>query len=92
MECLPVTVLIERELQESETADNILNRIIEAIESLAHMPRRNVLLKDAGLMQRRIRREAVDNYLIFYTINDVDRRVHIVRILYNRRDWIHIFN
>ena len=81
---------IEQELREPATADNMLDRIIEAIESLAHMPRRNILLKDAGLMQRRIRREIVENYLVFYTINEEEKRVQIVRILYNRRDWINI--
>jgi Plasmid stabilization system protein len=81
---------IEQELQEPQTADNVLDRIVAAIDSLSHMPRRNVLLKDAGMMQRRIRREVVDNYLIFYSINEEVKLVKIIRILYNRRDWMSI--
>ena len=81
---------IEQASQAPETADHLLDRIIAAIESLAHMPRRNALLRDAGLLQRRMRREVVGNYLVFYTIHEKDKHVLVVRVLYNRRDWAHL--
>jgi plasmid stabilization system protein ParE len=29
-------------------------------------------------------------YLIFYIVSEKDKTVNIVRILYGRRDWIHL--
>ena len=81
---------IEQELHEPETADHVLDRIIASIDSLAHMPRRNAVLEDMGLIQRRIRREIADNHLIFYTIIEEDKSVQIIRVLCNRRDWLHL--
>ena len=32
----------------------------------------------------------VKNYLIFYKVNEAEKCVDIIRILYNRRDWINL--
>ena len=45
-------------------------------------------MSDERLSLNGIRRLLVDNYIIFFTINEFDKVVTIVRILYSRRDWI----
>ena len=34
-----------------------------------------------------IRKLPVENYTAFYLLNETAREVHIIRILYNRREW-----
>ncbi len=51
------------------------------------MPKRQNLVKDEVLSSRGIRRLLVDNYMIFYVVDDSKKKVTVIRILYFRRDW-----
>jgi len=34
-----------------------------------------------------VRKLFVENYIVFYIVDEDKREVHILRILYNRREW-----
>jgi toxin ParE1/3/4 len=59
--------------------------LIEQIGSLAEMPERCPLVKDAQLRLRGYRTLLVKNYIVFYVVNG--KCVEIRRILYNRRQY-----
>ncbi len=82
-----ITDYIAYELREPETALNQISRIQEVILSLSEMPERHAIVQDNYLTSKGIRIVPVDNYLVFYTVNMQESAVHIVRVLYGRRDW-----
>jgi len=85
-----VGVYISNELLELSIAKKVVNKIGEAIITLAELPLRNALVSDERLALQGIRKILMDNYIVFYIVNEENRIVTIVRILYTRRDWINL--
>ena len=81
---------IAKELLESQTARNVINRIGNTILSLEEMPLRNSLVEDERLALQGFRKILLDNYIIFYIVEEENDIVTIVRVLYSRRDWINL--
>lgn len=78
---------IRLHLLEPDTAVRQRDSIKQAIFSLSSLPNRYPLISDGYLRERGIRFCPVDNYLIFYIVNDADHKVIVLRVLYSRRDW-----
>ena len=72
------------------TALELLNEIENAISSLSTFPERFPLVNDDRLRMMGYRKLSVKNYLIFFFIDKKNMIVNIERVLYNRRDWMHI--
>ncbi len=81
---------ISRNLMEPEIALKTISKIKVATMGLEYMPHRHELVSDERLYTQGLRKIIVDNYIIFYTITEIDKRVIIIRILYGKRDWINI--
>jgi len=78
-------------LLESAAAKNVVDKISEAILSLDELPLRHALFADVRLASSGIRKIMIDNYIVFYLVNEEQKIVTIVRILYgSRRDWINL--
>lgn len=60
---------------------------MKKINDLSSMPKRHSVLADDPYHTLGVRKFSIKNYTAFYIVNDDDRTVHIVRILYNRREW-----
>ena len=78
---------IKRHLFEPDTAARQRERIKAAILGLSFMPQRHSLVSDGYLREQGVRFCPVDNYLIFYVVSDIERKVIVLRVLYSRRDW-----
>jgi len=78
---------IKLHLLEPETAARQRDRIKAGILGLSSLPKRYALISDGYLKEQGIRFCPVDNYLVFYVINELERKVIILRVLYSRRDW-----
>ena len=78
---------IANHLRERQTALNQLARLQEAIDSLQEMPERQSLVHDNYLSLLGIRKIPVDNYLVFYLVDNNRHIVHIIRVLYAKREW-----
>ena len=78
---------ISLELKNPLSAKRILTKFKENILSLEDVPKRQNLVKDEVLSNRGIRKLLVDNYLIFYIVDDSKNKVTVIRTLYARRDW-----
>ena len=78
---------ITLELMNPESASRIVERINNSGKSLAIMPQRYRLVDDVRLARKGIRMMPVENYFLFYTIDKRRKRVSILRVLYNRRNW-----
>lgn len=74
-------------LQEPKVAKDIVNEIDKSILSLEEMPYKYSLIKDSVMKEAAIRKIIVRKYIIFYKIDETNKRVGIVRVMYGRRDW-----
>ncbi len=87
---LDIARYISNELLEPIIAQRLLEKFEIAIESLSHMPTRHELVKDKEIVLESIRKIFVDNYIIFYITNEPTLVVTVIRVLYNKRDWINL--
>ena len=79
---------IASQLLAPETADDTINTLYEAMQTLDFMPKRNPLACDTHLSNLGYRIMPVKSHLVFYTVYDLPKpEVYIERILYNKRDW-----
>ncbi|HMA60558.1 MAG TPA: type II toxin-antitoxin system RelE/ParE family toxin [Halanaerobiales bacterium] len=81
---------IAKELLEQDKAVDVVDKIANNIYKLEEMPFRNAIVDDDKLASQGIRKFIVDNYIVFYNVNEENKVITIIRILYNRRDWLNI--
>ena len=74
-------------LKEPNTAGQIYYSIKEQILSLKQTPLRYPLVRDELFAARGLRKMPVKNYSVFYAADETLNEVHILRVLYNRREW-----
>ena len=67
-------------LMSPENANAQLSRLEERINKLDNLPKRFPKYKNE------IRFMPVDNYLVFYTVEDVSKNVSILRVMYGKRN------
>lgn len=73
-------------LQARIAADNQSSRIRKMIRSLVTLPIRHTLVEWEPLVSMKIYKVPVDNYMVFYRIDDELTTVSIVRIFYSGRN------
>jgi plasmid stabilization system protein ParE len=83
-----IALYITTELHEPVISEKNTNAILDAILTLEEMPYRIGLVKDNRLAELGIRPLYVNNYTVFFSINESEKIVNIVRVIYSRRDWI----
>lgn len=81
---------IEFALKNPAAANRLLEKVEIQISSLSELPCRTRLLDDPVLASWGVRCVTVDNYLAFYTVNESDRTVTILRFLYRKSNWAQI--
>ncbi len=81
---------IEFTLKNPTAADNLLDFATEEIGSLANLPRKFRLVDDPVLASWGIRFVIINNYLAFYTIDEENQTVFIIRFLYQKSNWASI--
>lgn len=73
-------------LCEKEIASNTVSLFEKNILSLSEMPGRCRIYESEPWQSRGVHVMSVKNYLIFYVINEEEKTVNILRILYGSRD------
>ena len=71
-------------------AQTILEEAEQALAGLADMPLCCPLVTDERLLSMGYRKLHIRNYIAFFTVNEKNKVVDVERILYARRDWLHI--
>lgn len=77
---------IAHELFAPETARKQVARIFSEVRTLETLPGRYKLYEDEPFRSMGIRAFPVDNYLVFYEVDNKNKRVYIVRIMYGGRN------
>ena len=78
---------IKDTLKEPTTAIRVYSSIKEKINTLNFMPHRYPLVNDEVFASRGLRKMPVENYFVFFIIDEIHNEVIVLRVLYNRREW-----
>ena len=74
-------------LKAPEAAQQVFLSIEENVMSLDFMPARHNIVREEPYASMGVRIMPVENYNAFYIIDESVHEVHVLRILYNRREW-----
>lgn len=77
-------------LKEPVIARRIYTSIKEQILTLSQIPLRHNVVQEQPYAVMGVRKLLVENYFTFYIIDEEKCEVHVLRILYNRREWQNI--
>lgn len=69
-----------------ETALKQIGRIEQAVMSLEEMPERYRIYDKEPWKEKNLRLMGIDNYLVFYIIDNDNKTVTVIRIMYGKRD------
>jgi plasmid stabilization system protein ParE len=81
---------ISAQLSAPITALKMMEIIEEAIIGLSDQPQRCPCVTDERLSLMGYRKLVIKKYIIFFSVNEKEKVVDVERILYARRDWLHI--
>ena len=81
---------IEFSLKNPTATDNLLDVVTEQIGSLSDLSKKFRLVDDPVLASLGIRFVIIKNYLAFYTIDEENETVIIIRFLYKKSNWTSI--
>jgi len=87
---LNTVTYIADELKAPAAAHNLLDEIERHEEILEYTPNIYPFVPDEYLAQGGLRFVMIKNYLMFYTVNEDEKTVTVIRFLYGRRDWMNI--
>ncbi|MBR2214314.1 MAG: type II toxin-antitoxin system RelE/ParE family toxin [Selenomonadaceae bacterium] len=82
---LRIASYIQEELMAPQAAKNVLANLEGAILSLDLFPERVPLSRDENMRSRGIRCMAVQNFLIYFWIDEENMQVNIINVIYGRR-------
>ncbi len=85
-----IYVYIKYSLQEPIIAKKLVDKLSKEIYKLEDNPTVYAIIKDEIIKKREIRKIKVNNYIVFYKVEEKNRIVEIVRIMYARRNWTKI--
>ena len=78
---------ISNDLKEHAAAQRICDLIETEISALNQFPMRVAVIEDEPFAAKGIRRLLIKNYTIFYIVDNPAEEVHVLRVVYNRREW-----
>lgn len=79
-----ITHYISKKLNNKIAAINLSNSFIEMANSILNFPYGVPVYKSSGYLNKEYRSVKVKNFLMFYTINEDDKIITIVRVLYKK--------
>lgn len=84
---LEIRRYIAKTLKEPAVAKRIYEAIKAAALTLDQNPMRHAVVLDEPYASLGVRPLPVENYIVFYIVDEHAKSVHIIRVVYNRREW-----
>ena len=78
---------ISQELQNPSAADQLAMELIEAGDSIPKFPYANPAFIPIRPLKHEYRKLLVQNYFMFYWVDEVKKLVTVARVVYARRDY-----
>ena len=81
-----ISIYIAKELSAPQAALRLLDEFHETIRSLEHMPQRVKTIDEEPWGSAGVRKIRVKNYYIYFMIDEEEKAVKIIAVIYIRRD------
>lgn len=81
---------ISVDLSAPKSAIEMLNKIKSIFENLSINPLMYPLCNIDNLKAKNYRKAVINNYLMFYRVDDKNDTIYIMRFIYGRRDYINL--
>jgi len=78
---------ISHELSNLTAANALADEMIEAAEGLCDFPYINAIHQTMKPLKHEYRKLLVKNYIMFYWIDEMEKMITIVRVMYAHRDY-----
>ncbi|MDB5056392.1 MAG: addiction module toxin, RelE/StbE family [Bacilli bacterium] len=78
---------ISERLFADQAASELLEKIESCIMRLKEFPLSCSLVNETHLRSKRFRKLIVENYVVFYLVNEVDNQIVIMRVLYSAQKY-----
>ena len=84
---LSVIKYIANVLNAPTAANNLLNEIERQENTLKNTPNIYQTVSDEYLAKKGLKYTSIKNHILFYTVNEEEKTVNVIRFLYGRRNW-----
>ncbi|HBE15351.1 MAG TPA: type II toxin-antitoxin system RelE/ParE family toxin [Ruminococcaceae bacterium] len=79
-------------LDNPSAASAFMEKMEKVISEIRHFPRCGSLVENELITLKDIRKMPISNYLLYYRLNEIDECIHILRIIYGRRNMDNVLN
>ena len=84
---IEIVKYVSRELNNPIAANQLAVELVEAGDSLSKFPYANPAYVPIRPLKHEYRKLLVQNYLMFYWVNEMEKVVTIARVMYAKRDY-----
>lgn len=84
---IEILLYVSEILKEPGIAERLYGTIKKQVQSLNHMTQRYAIVEEEPYRTYGVRKIPIENYIAFYIVEERPQKVHVFRILYNRREW-----
>ena len=74
----------------SDAANNLLDKMEKCILTLSEFPEKYQLIDEEPWRTEGVRKIVVNNFLVYYWINEGTKTVHVTAVIYAKRDQIEL--
>jgi len=78
---------ISHDLHSPVAADNLASEMVNTAERLRMFPYSNPVHRTVKPVKREYRKLMVKHYIMFYYVDEMDKKIVITRVVYARRDY-----
>lgn len=79
---------ISNDLMAPDAADNLLDKMKAEITKLSSFPKKQALIDEEPWRTEGVRKIVVNNFLMYYWVDDENNRVQVTAVIYSIRDQI----
>ena len=79
---------ISNKLKNIDASNRLRKKVIDNVLLLEISPKMYTKIEKTDRTERQYRRMVVNNYVILYTIDDLEKIVYVVHIYYSRRNYL----
>lgn len=83
---LEIVQYISRTLCNAQAAERLAEKMVSEAETLSRFPYANPIYYPIRTLKREFRKLPVDNYIIFYWVDENTKSVTVARVIYAKRD------
>lgn len=87
---LEIVAYIGKELKNHDAVYELMDELTDVSERLESFPYEYQAYTPLKMLKHEYRRAPIKNYVMFYWIDEVQKKVTIARVLYGRRNYVNL--